>query len=98
MYLVNKEYRNKPLFLFEPCLTNKVRLKNISAVLQVMAMMPYSAQIDIRHTKFSPVFLFSLGLQYNFVVKKNPDRNHEGVFNYCLRICFKCLFLSGAWS
>lgn len=70
VYLVNKEYRNQPLFLFEPCLTNKVSLRNISAVLQVMAMMPYSDQIDIRYTKFSPVFLFSLGLQYNFVFKK----------------------------
>lgn len=70
LYLVNKEYYNQPLFLFEPCITNKVRLKNVSAVLQVMAMTPYSDHIDIRHTKFSPVFLFSLGIQYNFVFKK----------------------------
>lgn len=70
VYVVNKEYYNKTLFLLEPCITNKVRIKNVSAVLQAMAMMPYSSQIDIRYTKFSPVFLLSLGLQYNFVFKK----------------------------
>lgn len=70
VYVVNKEYHNRNLFLLEPCITNKVSRKNISAVLQLMAMMPYSTQIDIRYTKFSPVFLFSLGLQYNFVFKK----------------------------
>jgi hypothetical protein len=69
VYAINREYYHRNLFLFEPCLTNKVGLKNVSAVIQAQVMMPYSTEIDIRNTKFSPVFLFSLGLQYNFVFK-----------------------------
>ncbi|MFL5765544.1 MAG: hypothetical protein ACJ77K_16485 [Bacteroidia bacterium] len=70
VYVVNKEFFNKDLYLIEPCITNKVRLKNVSAVLQGQFMIPYSARIDIRHTKFSPVFVFALGLQYNLIFRK----------------------------
>lgn len=73
IYIINKEYHNKNLYLFEPSFTNKVTLKNVSAVLQGTVMMPYSTQIDIRNTKFSPVFLFSLGIQYNFVFKNRKE-------------------------
>ncbi len=68
-YIVNKQYYNKYLFLFEPCITNKVGIKNISLVMQGQFMIPSSKEIDIRYTKFSPVFIFSMGLQYNFVFK-----------------------------
>lgn len=74
VYIVNKEYRNKSLWLFEPCFTNKVGYKNVAAVLQGEVMMPYSSQIDIRNTKFSPVFLFSLGIQYNFIFKHQKHK------------------------
>ena len=74
VYIINKEYYNKDLYLFEPCITNKVGMKNVYGVLQAEVMMPYSKAIDIRNTKFSPVFLFSLGIQYNFVFKKRKDQ------------------------
>ena len=70
VYLVNKEYYNKSLYLLEPCVSNKVGLKNIYVVIQGQFMIPYSNQIDVRYTKFSPVAIMSLGLQYNFVFKK----------------------------
>lgn len=73
IYVVNKEFHNKKLFLLEPCITNKVGIKNISAILQGQFMIPYSTEIDIRHTKFSPVFIFSIGFQYTFVFKKQKD-------------------------
>ncbi|MBS1634663.1 MAG: hypothetical protein JST26_01995 [Bacteroidetes bacterium] len=69
VYKVNREYTNKSMFIFEPCITNKVGVRNIYAVLQAQVIMPYSKQIDIRYTKFSPVFIFSAGIQYNFVFK-----------------------------
>ncbi len=70
VYKFRREYYNKNLFLFEPCITNKVGVRNVSVVLQAEVMMPYSKDIDIRYTKFSPVFLFAAGIQYNFVFKK----------------------------
>lgn len=70
VYVVNKAFYNKNLFLLEPCITNKVGIRNISAILQGQFMIPYSTEIDIRYTKFSPVFIFSVGLQYTFVLKK----------------------------
>lgn len=73
VYIVNKEFHNKDLFLLEPCITNKVGIRNVSAIIQGQFMIPYSTEIDIRHTKFSPVFIFSIGLQYTFVFKKQKD-------------------------
>jgi hypothetical protein len=70
VYVVNKEFHNRPLFLLEPCITNKVGLKNFSAVIQGQFMIPYSQGIDIRYTKFSPVFVLAIGLQYNLIFKK----------------------------
>ncbi len=75
IYFVNKEYFNKDLYLFEPCLTNKIGLKNVYVVLQVQFMMPYSTDIDIRYTKFSPVFILSAGLQYNLVFKQRKKQS-----------------------
>lgn len=75
VYNVNKEYYNKNLFLLEPCITNKVTRKNLSVVLQIMTMIPYSRQIDVSYTKFSPVTLLSWGLQYELVFKKKKVPN-----------------------
>lgn len=69
VYFVNREYKDCEMFLFEPCFTNKVGMRNVYAVIQAQVMMPYSEEIDIRYTKFSPVFLLSFGIQYNFVFK-----------------------------
>jgi len=70
VYIVNKEYYNKNLYLLEPCITNKVGLGNVFAIIQGQFMIPYSNQIDVSNTKFSNVFILSLGLQYNFLFKK----------------------------
>jgi hypothetical protein len=69
-YVVNKEYYNKSLFLIEPCITNKISRNNVSLVLQVIGIFPYSNEIDIRNTKFSPGVLFSVGIQYRFLLRK----------------------------
>ncbi len=69
VYFINRSYRNKDLFLFEPCISNKVGMKNLYGILQVQAMIPYSEEIDLRNTKFSPGILFSVGIQYNFDFK-----------------------------
>lgn len=69
VYTVDKQFYNKTLYLFEPCITNKVGRNNLYAVLQASVMMPYSKEIDIRYTKFSPVFLFGVGIQYHISLK-----------------------------
>jgi hypothetical protein len=74
VYVVNKEFLNKNLCLLEPCISNKVQLKNTSVVLQGLFMIPYSKEIDIRYTKFSPVFVFAIGLQYNLIFRKPKAR------------------------
>lgn len=70
VYTIDREYYGKTLFLLEPCITNKVGMKNIYGVLQLQAIIPYSQQIDLHNTKFSPGYLFSVGLQYNLNFKK----------------------------
>ena len=69
VYIINKEYQNKEIYTLEPCLTNKVGIKNVSVILQVQTITPYSAQIDVRNTKFSPVAYFSIGIEYIFTFK-----------------------------
>ena len=73
IYVVNKEYYNKGMYLLEPCITNKVGIKNVSVILQGQFMIPSSKEIDIRYTKFSSDFIFSIGFQYNFVFKKRKE-------------------------
>ena len=80
IYFVNKEYHNKTLYLFEPCLTNKIGFRNIYIVLQLQFMMPYSTDIDIRYTKFSPVYIISAGLQYNLIFKSRKKKDSWGSF------------------
>lgn len=63
--IAEKNYSNSTLYLLEPCFTHKVGYRNIYAILQVQAMMPYSQEIDIRYTKFSPVILCSGGIGYD---------------------------------
>jgi hypothetical protein len=71
VYIVNKQYSHKNLFLLEPCITNKVGIKNLYGIIQVQGMIPYSNEIDVSNTKFSPGFLWSFGLQYNLRFKPN---------------------------
>jgi hypothetical protein len=70
VYIHNVNYRNGILNLLEPCFTNKVGIKNFNVILQGQFFIPYSEQIDISYTVFSPGFLFAAGLQYNLVFKK----------------------------
>lgn len=70
VYIVNRDYQNKRLFLFEPCFTNKVGIKDVYAILQVQAMIPYSNDIDLHYTKFSQGILLSIGIQYDLKFKK----------------------------
>lgn len=69
-YVVNREYYNKQLFLLEPCITNKIGRNNLALTLQIIGIFPYSDEIDIRYTKFSPGILLSFGMQYTFRLKK----------------------------
>ncbi len=69
VYITNKFFKNSFMYLLEPCLTNKIGVKNVNVILQIQGFFPYSEEIDIRNTVFSPGFIFSLGLQYNFVFK-----------------------------
>jgi hypothetical protein len=71
---VNRDYTNKGIFILEPCLVNKVGLKNISAVIQGQFIVPLASDIDLHYANFSPVFLMSFGLQYNFVFKKQKEK------------------------
>ncbi len=66
VYLVDKSYRDKMLYTLEPCITNRVAYGQVYAILQAQAMVPYSADIDVRHTKFSPGVLLSVGVGYEF--------------------------------
>ncbi|MEO6833889.1 MAG: hypothetical protein ABI169_16900 [Chitinophagaceae bacterium] len=70
VYIINRSYINKGIYLFEPCITNKVGINNLSGILQLQAIIPYSEEIDLHDTKFSPGLLFSVGLQYRFQLKK----------------------------
>jgi hypothetical protein len=69
VYIHNINYRNGIMNLLEPCFTNKVGIKNFNIILQGQFFIPYSEQIDISNTVFSPGFLCYAGLQYNFVFK-----------------------------
>jgi hypothetical protein len=70
-YRIDKEYYDKAMFMAEPCFTNKIGRQNLFAVFQAMLIVPYSRQMNIRFTKFSPHVLFSAGVQYNMVFKKS---------------------------
>jgi hypothetical protein len=70
VYSFSRSYRNKKLFMLEPCITNKVGMRNLYGIIQVQAIIPYSEEIDLRDTKFSPGVLFSIGVQYNFHLKQ----------------------------
>jgi hypothetical protein len=76
VYAQNVNIKNSFLYALEPCLTNKVGMKNIYGILQIQAIIPYSGQVDVRNTVFAPPFMISLGLQYNLVFK---TRNQEPV-------------------
>lgn len=69
VYITDKNYNNSMLYLLEPCITNKVGIRNFYAILQCQGFVPYSRQIDIRNTVFSQGILVSIGLQYNFIFK-----------------------------
>lgn len=69
VYIHNINYTNGWLNLMEPCFTNKVGIKNFNIILQGQFFIPYSEQIDVSNTVFSPGFLFAAGLQYNLVFK-----------------------------
>jgi hypothetical protein len=73
VYLKNKVYENKTLYLLEPCFINRVGVRNIYAILQGQFFIPYSDQIDVSYTKFSQGFLLSLGLQYVINFKPHGD-------------------------
>lgn len=73
-YIVNRDYTNKSIFILEPCFVNKVGLKNISAVIQGQFIVPMASDIDLHDANFSPVFLMSFGLQYNFVFKRQKEK------------------------
>ena len=73
VYIQNINYRNGILNLLEPCFTNKVGIKNFNVILQGQFFIPYSEQIDVSNTVFSPGFLCYFGLQYNLVFK-NKNR------------------------
>jgi hypothetical protein len=77
VYLKNKVYENKLLYLLEPCFINKVGIKNINVILQGQFFIPYSDQIDVSYTKFSQGFLFSAGLQYYFNFKTRGDAKKD---------------------
>lgn len=71
VYIVDKAYRDKMLYTLEPCITNRVAYGHIYGILQAQAMIPYSEDIDVRHTKFSPGVLLSIGVGYEVpLVKK----------------------------
>ena len=73
VYWLKVEYKNKNLFLLEPCITNKIGRKNLFGLIQGQFMIPYSKQIDVSYTKFSPVFILSLGIQYNIVFRNQKN-------------------------
>ncbi len=73
VYIYNIAYHNSFMYLLEPCITNKVGIKNLSIVLQAQAFFPYSGQIDIRNTVFSPGIIFSAGIQYTMKLKSRGD-------------------------
>ncbi len=64
VYIVDKQYTDKILYTLEPCITNRVARGPLYAILQAQAIMPYSSEIDVRHTKFSPGVLLSVGIGY----------------------------------
>lgn len=72
-YKVNRNYTNKGIAILEPCFINKVGKKNLSAVIQGQVIIPLVSEIDLHYANFSPVFLISFGLQYNFVFKKQRE-------------------------
>jgi len=68
--IVNKNYHNQDVFVFEPAITTKFGIKNINLLFQVESISPYAAGFDVVHSDFSHTILFSAGIEYNFVFRK----------------------------
>jgi hypothetical protein len=73
VYIHNINYNNGFIYLLEPCFTNKVGIKNFDLILQGQFFVPYSEQIDVSYTVFSPGFLCYVGLQYNLIFKSKKS-------------------------
>lgn len=73
VYIRDISYRNKWLYVLEPCLTNKFGGRGFYGILQCQFIIPYSNQIGFRNTTFSPAFILSFGLQYNFVFRQKKN-------------------------
>jgi len=54
-----------------------VGIKNLNIILQGQFFIPYSEQIDISNTVFSPGILLAAGLQYNLVSKKSKHASKD---------------------
>jgi hypothetical protein len=70
VYVIDRVYYDSHIFTLEPCITNKVWRKNLCGVIQLLGIIPYSKDVDLRYVPFSPGFLLSVGLQYNLPLRK----------------------------
>jgi hypothetical protein len=70
VYIVDNSYSDKMLYTLEPCFTNRVAYGRVYGNLQAQAMIPYSTDIDVRYTKFSPGLLLSIGVGYELSFRK----------------------------
>lgn len=73
VYVYNINYKNRMVYLTEPCITNKVGYKNLYGVLQCQGFIPYSHQLDISNTVFSQVIIFSIGIEYQLRFKSKNN-------------------------
>lgn len=64
VYVVNRSYRGKDMWIFEPALTHTVRRGPLAVIVQLQSISPYSTEIDVNNTKFSPGLLLSTGIRY----------------------------------
>lgn len=65
VYNVDRTYNDVNILTIEPCITNKVGIKNLYAILQLQTITPSSKVTDLHYTRFSPGLLLSIGIQYN---------------------------------
>lgn len=69
IYIHDVNYKNRMIYLLEPCFTNKIGYRNVYITLQCQGFVPYSEQVDISNTVFSQALIFSAGLEYQLRFK-----------------------------
>lgn len=64
IFNVNRDYRNKGIFMLEPSISSSFTLGKFGLQLQLQGLIPFNSEMNLTDTRFSPDVVFSTGLIY----------------------------------